>query len=105
MEQTSIAVATDSFAGEESRISLFDGALRLNIEGEENETGSKTNPWFDPAKPINIRQSYLGGQNITKEILPVTIILPAEEWIVELKLTKAKLRGYVDLQVRNCVIN
>ena len=105
MEETSIAVATDSFAGEESRISLFDGALRLNIEGEENESGSKTNPWFDISKPINIRQSYLGGQNITKDVLPVTIILPAEEWVVELKFTKAELKGYVDLVVRNCVIN
>ena len=102
---TIVAVATDSFAGEESRLSLFDGALRINIEGEVNEAGSKTRPWFDPAKPINIRQSYLGGQNITKEVLPVTIILPAEEWIVEMKFTQAELRGYVDLKVRNCVIN
>lgn len=105
MEETIIAVATDTFVGEESRISLFDGALRLNIEGEVNETGSKTQPWFDPAKPINIRQSYLGGQNITKDILPITIILPAEEWIVEMQFSEAELRGYVDLRVRNCVIN
>ena len=105
MEETIVAVATDTFVGEESRIFLFDGALRLNIEGEVNETGSKTQPWFDPAKPISIRQSYLGGQNITKEILPISIILPAEEWIVEMQFSEAELRGYVDLRVRNCVIN
>lgn len=100
----SLAVATELYGGVESKVSLFDGALRLNIEGAVNENGNKANPWFDPNQPVKVRQAYLGGQKISDHNLPFTIILPAQEWVLELNFTLSDLRGYVDLQVRNCVI-
>lgn len=100
----SLAVATELYGGAESKASLFDGALRLNIEGAVNENGNKANPWFDPLQKVKVRQAYLGGQTITEHNLPFSLILPAQEWILELSFTVSDLRGYVDLEVRNCVI-
>ena len=104
VHEQSLAVATELYGGEESKANLFDGALRLNIEGAVNANGNKTNPWFDPNQKVKVRQAYLGGQKIEEYNLPFTIILPAQEWILELGFEVSDLRGYVDLQVRNCVI-
>ena len=99
-----LAVATELYGGAESKVSLFDGALRLNIEGAVNENGNKANPWFDPNQSVKVRQAYLGGQKITEHKLPFSIILPAQEWVLKLDFKTSDLRGYVDLKVRNCVI-
>ena len=100
----SLAVATELYGGVESKVTLFDGGLRLNIEGAVNENGNKANPWFDPNKLVKVRQAYLGGQTISEHRLPFTLVLPAEEWVLEMSFEVSDLRGYVDLQVRNCVI-
>ena len=99
-----LAVATELYGGAESKVTLFDGALRLNVEGAVNENGNKANPWFDPNQKIIVRQAYLGGQTISEHNLPFTLILPAQEWVLELQFSESDLRGYVDLDVQNCVI-
>lgn len=104
VHEQALAVATELYGGVESKAALFDGALRLNIEGAVNENGNKTNPWFDPNQKVKVRQAYLGGQKITEHHLPFSIILPAQEWILKLDFEVSDLRGYVDLSVRNCVI-
>lgn len=105
VHEQALAVATELYGGVESKVSLFDGALRLNIEGAINENGNKANPWFDPNQNVKVRQAYLGGQSIDEYKLPFTIILPAQNWLLELDFKKSDLRGYVDLTVRNCVVN
>ena len=70
-----------------------------------NANGNKANPWFDPNQKVKVRQAYLGGQKISEHDLPFTIILPAQDWLLELDFKQSDLRGYVDLRVRNCVIN
>ena len=105
VHEQALAVATELYGGVESKISLFDGALRLNIEGAVNANGNKANPWFDPNQKVKVRQAYLGGQKISEHNLPFSLILPAQDWILELNFTQADLRGYVDLTVQNCVIN
>ena len=104
MHDAPIAVATALYGGEESRLSLFDGALRLSVEGAVNENGNKTNPWFDANQPIKVRQSYLGGQRISEERLPFSLIVPAQDWMMSLEFRKSDLSGYVNLRVKNCVI-
>ena len=105
VHEQALAVATELYGGEESKASLFDGSLRLNIEGAVNANGNKANPWFDPNQKVKVRQAYLGGQKISEHDLPFTIILPAQDWLLELDFKQSDLRGYVDLRVRNCVIN
>ena len=105
VHKQALAVATELYGGEESKASLFDGSLRLNIEGAVNANGNKANPWFDPNQKVKVRQAYLGGQKISEHDLPFTIILPAQDWLLELDFKQSDLRGYVDLRVRNCVIN
>lgn len=104
VHEQSLAVATELYGGAESKASLFDGALRLNIEGAVNENGNKANPWFDPLQPVKVRQSYLGGQKISEHNLPFKMIFPAQDWLLELQFDMSDLRGYVDLSVRNCVV-
>ena len=99
-----LAVATALYGGEESKVSLFDGGVRLSIEGAINENGNKANPWFDPFQPVTVRHSYLGGQSLTEDTLPFNMVIPAQDWLLDLKFTTSDLRGYVDLKVYNCVI-
>lgn len=105
VHEQALAVATELYGGQESKASLFDGALRLDIEGAVNANGNKANPWFDPTQPVSLRQSYLGGQKVSKHELPFTLIMPAQDWLLELDFSQSDLRGYVDLKVRNCVVN
>ena len=105
VHEGALAVATDLYATAESKQSLFDGGLRLYVEGQLNPNGNKANPWFDPLQPITVRQSFLGGQTISDHTLPFTVVQAAQDWMLELKFTKSDLRGYVDVKVRNCVVN
>ena len=100
----SVAVATELYRGVESNISLFDGGLRLHIEGQPQAQGSKNEPWFDPKREIAARFIYLGSQKVEKGILPLRTILPAEDWVLVVDIQESDLRGYVVVEVQNCAI-
>ena len=99
-----MAVATELYRGVESNISLFDGGLRLHIEGQPQAQGSKNEPWFDPKREIAARLIYLGSQKVEKGILPLRTILPAEDWVLVVDIQQSDLRGYVVVEVQNCAI-
>lgn len=100
----SVAVATELYSGVESNINLFDGGLALHIEGRPQANGSKSEPWFDPARPISVRHVYLGSQKVVQDTLPLRTVLPAEDWLVTLEFTEGELRGYVDVVVKHCAL-
>ena len=100
----SVAVATELYRGVESNISLFDGGLRLHIEGQPQAQGSKNEPWFDPKRKIAARFIYLGSQKVEKGILPLRTILPAEDWVLVVDIQQSDLRGDVLVEVQNCAI-
>ncbi len=85
-------------------LSLFDGGLRLHLDGEMQARGTRKDPWFDPELPVTLRLAYLGGQKIISDPLPMEVFVAADSLLVQLQLKKAALRGYVDLSVRQCRI-
>ncbi|GIR77672.1 MAG: hypothetical protein CM15mP80_02970 [Alphaproteobacteria bacterium] len=99
----SVAVATELYRGVESNISLFDGGLRLHIEGQPRHRDQKRT-WFDPKREIAARFIYLGSQKVEKGILPLRTILPAEDWVLVVDIQQSDLRGYVVVEVQNCAI-
>ena len=52
-------------------------------------------PWFDPSLPIKVRQVFLNGQKISSGMLPLEAVIPAEQWLLKLRVEKSDLRGYV----------
>ena len=102
--EKSVAVATELYSGMESNINLFDGGLALHIEGRTQANGPKSEPWFDPSKPISVRLVYLGSQKVVQDILPISTVLPAEDWLVKIDITEGELRGYVDLSLQHCAL-
>ena len=104
IEKTSVAVATELYSGIESNLTLFDGGLRLHIEGQPQAQGSKNDPWFDPSRPISIRHVYLGSQKVITGPLPLRTVLPAEDWLLLVDVDNSGLQGYVSLTVKNCAV-
>lgn len=104
IETASVAVATELYSGVESNITFFDGGLGLHVEGEPAAQGSKNNPWFDTAKPLSARFIYLGSQKVVKGMLPLKVVIPAEDWLLAVEIRPAELRGYVVVKLENCTI-
>ena len=97
-----LAVATELYTGSESSLSLFQGGLRVHIDGAPYSQGNKNNPWFDPDKDIEIRLAYLGGQKIETGKLPLKLVIPAEYWLLKAEITESNLRGYVRIMFEQC---
>ena len=102
LEVKNLAVATELYTGKESNLSLFQGGLRVHIDGQPFSQGNKTNPWFDPDKEIQVRLVYLGGQKIVTGKLPMKVIVPAEDWLLKAHVTESNLRGYVGITFEKC---
>jgi len=102
--EKSVAVATELYSGVESNINLFDGGLTLHIEGRTQTNGPKSEPWFDPSKAVSVRLVYLGSQKVVQDILPISTVLPAEDWLVKIDISEGELRGYVDLSLQHCAL-
>jgi len=105
LEEKDLAVATSFFAGKEANTELLDGAIRVFVEGEAHQEATKERPWFDPEKPISMRVSYLSGEKIIADKLPVEINLLADSWLLQITLQKTSLKGYVSLNMSKCSIN
>ena len=97
-----LAVATELYTGTESSLSLFQGGLRVHVNGAPFSQGNKNNPWFDPEQNIEVRLAFLGGQKIVSGSLPVDVIIPAETWLLKAQITEANLRGYVRITFDQC---
>lgn len=102
--EESVAVATELYSGVESNVILFDGGLALHVEGQPQASSSKSEPWFDPSRPISVRHVYLGSQKVIEDTLPMRTVLPAEDWLLTIDITEGELRGYVNLRVNNCAL-
>ena len=83
-----VAVATPLYAGPESKVTLFDGGLKLHVEGSAGKKAQRNTPWFDPSQPVRVRQVYLGSQKIESGVLPLETIIPTEDWILKLRFEK-----------------
>ena len=99
-----VAVATPLYAGPESKIVLFDGGLKLHVEGRAGKKAQQNAPWFDPSQPVRVRQVFLGSQKIETGILPLETIIPTEDWILKLRFEKASLQGYVTSIISSCIL-
>ena len=99
-----VAVATPFYAGPESKITLLDGSLNLFVEGSAGKKTQRKTPWFDPKKPIRVRQVFLGGQKIETGLLPMETIIPTEDWILKLRFEKADIHGYVTSVIASCTL-
>ena len=99
-----VAVATPFYAGPESKITLLDGSLNLFIEGVAGKKNKGKAPWFDPTKPIRVRQVFLGGQKIKSGLLPLETIIPTEDWVLKLRFERANIHGYVTSIIASCTL-
>ena len=99
-----VAVATPLYAGPESKITFFDGGLNLYVEGSAGRKAQRISPWFDPTKPVRVRQVFLGSQKIETGLLPLETIIPTEGWILKLRFERANLHGYVTSIVTSCTL-
>ncbi len=99
-----VAVATPLYAGPESKITLFDGGLKLHVEGSPGKKAQRNTPWFDPSQPVRIRQVFLGSQKIESGVVPMETIIPTEDWILKLRFEKASLHGYVTSIISSCIL-
>ena len=99
-----IAVATPLYAGPESKITLFDGGLKLHVEGSAGKKAQRNTPWFDPGQPVRVRQVFLGSQKIISGVVPLETIIPTEDWILKLRFETASLHGYVTSIVSSCIL-
>ena len=99
-----VAVATPLYAGPESKITLFDGGLKLHVEGSAGKKAQRDTPWFDPSQPVRVRQVFLGSQKIDAGVVPMETIIPTEDWILKLRFEKASLHGYVTSIISSCIL-
>jgi len=97
-----LAVSTQSFTPPENVLSLFSGGLKLKVDGNINNT-SKT-PYFNPDKPIRAIFMYLGYSEIIEGKLPIIKNIRANKFIVQVKLSKSKIRGAVMVSFQSCKI-
>ena len=105
LEEKDLAVATSFFAGKEANTDLLDGAIRVFVEGEAHQEATKERPWFDPKKPVSMRVSYLTGEKILTDPLPMTMNLMADSWLLKINLKETSLKGYVNLTMSKCSFN
>jgi len=99
-----VAVATQLYAGPESKLTLFGGGLNLFVEGSAGKQAQRDTPWFDPSLPLSVRHVFLGGQKTITGTLPLDAIIPTEDWILKLQFENASLLGYVTVIVQSCTL-
>lgn len=105
LENRDIEVVTPSFAGGESNRLFLSDTLSLFIEGEVGKDDLRETPWFDPSQPVIVRASFLGGEKINTGLLPLSMALPLDDWLIRIRLTITDLKGYVNVTVSKCLIN
>ena len=99
-----IAVATPIYGGPESKLKLFDGGLNLFVEGEADKKSAREIPWFDPKLPVRVRMAFLNGQKVAEGTLPFDVVIPAEDWILNLKFSESDLHGYISGRIFSCTM-
>ena len=102
IDQGEIAVATSFYTSKEANIRLVDGGVSVFAEGEAGESASIDHPWFNITKPISVRAVFLGGEKNKKAVLPFSMNIMADEWMLELKVNASTLRGYISIMVNKC---
>jgi len=105
IEQRDVEVVTPNFAGGNSDRMFLSETLSLFIEGEAGQDANHDNPWFDLKQPITVRASFLGGEKITIGVLPLTMVLAMEDWLIRIRLTDTDLNGYANVTISKCLIN
>ena len=104
LDKRDIDVVTPNFAGGESDRLFLSDTLSLFIEGEVGKDNLRENSWFDPTQPIIVRASFLGGEKIASGLLPLSMIISMEDWLIRIRLTSTELNGYVNVTISKCLI-
>lgn len=97
-----VEVVTPYFSGGEGNRNFLSDTLVLFIEGEA-EAVALGQTWYDADKPVVVRASYLGGEQIAEGVLPLTMHLTTSDWLIRVGLAKAELNGYVRVRLSKCV--
>jgi hypothetical protein len=106
VEEKDIAVATPYFVGKESKTGLLDNAFHVFVEGVTEEQATEDQPWlFDPKEPVSLRVAFLGGEKITSGVLPLSMNIIADTWLMKLDLIETSLQGYVNVRISKCSFN
>ena len=99
-----IEVVTPHLAIGDSNRNFLSDSLSLFIEGAARIDADRENPWFDLRQPIRVRASFLGGEKIAEGVLPLTMTLAMEDWMIRIHLTATDLKGYANVTISKCLI-
>ena len=66
-------VKTSAYSGPDSSVSFANGAITITAEGTPAVSlQGQPEAWFDPGKPVTVKFTQLGGQNVIKtQLLPI----------------------------------
>ena len=104
VETRDIEVVTPHFGGGEGNRNFLTDSLTLFIEGEA-QAAEVGQPWYNIRRPITVRASYLGGEQIATGILPLTMALPTRDWLIRIDLSATDLNGYARVQLSKCLFD
>ena len=102
IDQRDIEVVTPYFTGGERNRNFLSDSLMLFIEGEA-QAATAGQSWYDITRPVMVRASYLGGEAVASGILPLTMRLPTQDWLIQIDLTTTDLNGYARVTISKCV--
>lgn len=103
LENLTIAVATPLYNRSESKVTLFDGGLKLHVEGEADKTSARELPSYDPKLPVTVHMAFLDGQKVDSGTLPFQTVIPVENWVLLLNFEASELHGYIATQILSCM--
>lgn len=103
LESHDVSVATPIYAGQESKLTLFNGGLNLFVEGKEDRKSRRNITIFDPAQPLSVRLAFLGGEKLLSGTLPFDAVIPGDSWVLLLHFEQVELLGYIKVTIKSCV--
>ena len=99
-----VEVVTPHLAIGDSNRKFLSDSLTLFIEGTSRIDTDRQNPWFDPSQPVRVRAAFLGGEKNAEGVLPLTMTLAMEDWMIRIRLTATELKGYANVTISKCLI-
>lgn len=97
-------VRTPIYQGANDSVDFAGGAITVTAAGQSavNPAGSPE-AWFDPAKPVNVALTRLGGAKAeTAGLLPLHAAMPVDGTDYRFTITAAERQGFVTVTGQGC---
>lgn len=96
-------VQTPLYSGANDSVSFANGTITVTAQGESAESDGKVEAWFDPAKPVSVRFTAVGGKvEEASGILPVHTAIVHGGHEYRFTAVAAGTRGFVQVTGDRC---